>query len=123
MRVIVATFTASVALAAISVQAAPLAPPKATGAELGAAPAIELVQPRMRVGLAPRQVARPLGLLALGWLLPELVTSPTLFSLAAILPLELTDNVEDRATLVHGDRASSPNPLRKPSASSRRAIR
>src|SRR5207302_6656336 len=25
--------------------------------------------------------------------------------------LELTDNVEDRATLVHGDRASSPNPL------------
>ena len=28
------------------------------------------------MGLAPRQVAGPLGLLALGWLLSELVTSP-----------------------------------------------
>jgi hypothetical protein len=44
MRVIVATFTGLVALAAISVQAAPLAPTKITGAELGASPSIELVR-------------------------------------------------------------------------------
>ena len=44
MRVIVATFTGLVALAAISVQAAPLVPAKVTGAELGASPSIELVR-------------------------------------------------------------------------------
>jgi hypothetical protein len=44
MRVVVATFTGLVALAAISVQAAPLAPAKATGAELSASPSIELVR-------------------------------------------------------------------------------
>jgi hypothetical protein len=44
MLVIVATFAGLVALAAASVQAAPLPPVKATPAELGAAPPIELVE-------------------------------------------------------------------------------
>ena len=44
MRVIVATLTSLVALAAVSVQAAPLAPTKVTGPALGASPSIELVR-------------------------------------------------------------------------------
>jgi hypothetical protein len=45
MRTILATFAGLVALAAVSAQAAPVPPPaKATGAERGASPAIELVR-------------------------------------------------------------------------------
>ena len=44
MRTILATFAGLVALAAVSAQAAPVPPAKATGAELGASPAIELVR-------------------------------------------------------------------------------
>ena len=49
-------------------------PPKVTAVELGAAPPSELVRQGC-VGLAPRRMAGPLGLLALGSLLSELVIS------------------------------------------------
>jgi hypothetical protein len=44
MRTMTATLTGLMALAALSVQAAPLAPAKATRVELGTAPTIELVR-------------------------------------------------------------------------------
>jgi hypothetical protein len=42
MRTILATFAGLVALVAVSAQAAPVPPAKATGAELGASPAMTL---------------------------------------------------------------------------------
>jgi len=44
MRTILATFAGLVALAAVSAQAAPVPRAKATGAELGASSAVELVR-------------------------------------------------------------------------------
>jgi hypothetical protein len=75
MRITIATLASMMVLAAVSVQAAPLPLAKATLVELGTAPPIELVPPRMRLGRASQSLARPLGLLALGSLRPELVTS------------------------------------------------
>jgi hypothetical protein len=76
MRTILATFAGLVALAAVSAQAAPVPPSQSDRGRARRLPGDRAGAPRMRVGLAPRQVAGPLGLLALGWLLPELVTSP-----------------------------------------------
>ena len=77
MRTILAAFAGLVALAAVSTQAAPVPPNQGDRGRTRRLPVHRAGAPRMRVGLAPRQVAGPLGLLALGSLLPELVTSPT----------------------------------------------
>jgi hypothetical protein len=70
MRATVATFVGLVALAAVSVQAAPISI-KPTEVSLGSAPLIELVaQGCGGVGAVP--VARPVGILALGTLGAEL---------------------------------------------------
>jgi hypothetical protein len=75
MRAVVLTFLGLAALGAVSVQAAPIAvPAKPIAVEMGAAPSIA-GPPRLRPGLAPRRIARPLGLLTLGTLRSELVIS------------------------------------------------
>ena len=74
MRTILATFAGLVALAAVSAQSCSRPPSQGDRGRARRLPGDRAGAQRMRVGLAPRQVARPLGILALGWLLPELVT-------------------------------------------------
>jgi hypothetical protein len=76
MRTMIATLAGLVALTNVSAQAVPLAPAKAIPVQFGARPSIELARQGLRLGLASRSLAGPLGLVALGRLLPELVSSP-----------------------------------------------
>jgi hypothetical protein len=75
MRTMIATLAGLVALTSVSAQAVPLAPAKAIPAPIWSQPLNRAGPARLRLGLASRRVARPLGLLALGRLLPELVIS------------------------------------------------
>jgi hypothetical protein len=75
MRTMVPTVAGLLTLAAVSAQAAPLPPAKASPTEVRAAPPIELVRQGCGWGWHRRSLAGPLGLLVLGALLSELVTS------------------------------------------------
>jgi hypothetical protein len=73
MRIIVSTFAGLVALAAVSVQAAPLPPVEANPGRTWRSPSNGAGRPRLRPRLAPPPLARLLGPLALGQMCPELV--------------------------------------------------
>lgn len=75
MHVIIATCAGLAALSAVSVQPASLVPSKAELSALGVAPPIELTAQGVRIRLSAHRLAGSVGLLALGALLSELVTS------------------------------------------------
>jgi hypothetical protein len=66
MRAVIVAFLSGVVLAVVPAQAAPTS--VATSIKLGAAPPVELMAGGGGPWLAPPPLARPLGILALGWL-------------------------------------------------------
>jgi len=75
MRITIATLASLTVLAAVSVQAAPLPPGQGDPSRTRHCTAGRISASRMRLGRASQSLARPLGLLVLGSLRPELVTS------------------------------------------------